>query len=142
MTLWISLGSTLAAWQSHLCVWRPQELADKKFQSLSTPRVNASNQVDGRKLFEIYRRFGSNACMADNGRDARFWEVWRRLSTGRLEAFQSCEHWLNEFRVFARDTNGQNYPGSQLSRPSSDEVLAAEYVEPVAPSKERAKATT
>jgi hypothetical protein len=71
------------------------------------PASNASNQVDGRKLFEIYRRLGLNVCMADNGRDAGFYEVWRRLSTGRLKVFQSCKHWLNEFRVFARDTNGQ-----------------------------------
>jgi hypothetical protein len=33
--------------------------------------------------------------------------VWTRLSTGRLKVFQSCKRWLDEFQVFARDTNGQ-----------------------------------
>jgi hypothetical protein len=45
--------------------------------------------------------------MADNGREAGFYEVWTRMSTGRLKVFQSCKRWLDEFRVFARDTNGQ-----------------------------------
>jgi hypothetical protein len=45
--------------------------------------------------------------MADNGRDAGFFEVWTRLSTGRLKVFHSLRHWLDEFRVFARDSNGQ-----------------------------------
>ncbi len=71
------------------------------------PASNASSQIDGRKLFEIYRRSGLNVLMADNGRDAGFYEVWIRLSTGRLKIFQSCKRWLDEFRVFARDENGQ-----------------------------------
>jgi hypothetical protein len=71
------------------------------------PASNASNQIDGRKLFEIYRRSGLNVLMADNGRDAGFFEVWTRLSTGRLKVFRSLKRWLDEFRVFARDSNGQ-----------------------------------
>lgn len=71
------------------------------------PASNASNQIDGRKLFEIYRRSGLNVSMADNGRDAGFYEVWTRPNTGRLKIFQSCKRWLDEFRVFARDSNGQ-----------------------------------
>jgi hypothetical protein len=71
------------------------------------PASNASNQVNGRKLFEIYRQQGLNVSFADNGREAGFYEVWSRLSTGRLKVFASCKGWLDEFRVFARDENGK-----------------------------------
>ena len=71
------------------------------------PASNASNQIDGRKLFAIYHASGLNVHMADNGREAGFYAVWLRLSTGRLKIFQSLKHWLDEFRVFARDEKGQ-----------------------------------
>jgi phage terminase large subunit-like protein len=71
------------------------------------PASNASSQIDGRKLFEIYRSSGLNVQMADNGRDAGFYAVWLRLSTGRLKIFRSCRRWIDDFRVFARDENGQ-----------------------------------
>jgi phage terminase large subunit-like protein len=71
------------------------------------PASNASSQVDGKKLFSIYRELGLNVYFADNGREAGFYAVWERLSTGRLKIFQSCKKWLDEFRVFARDSNGQ-----------------------------------
>jgi hypothetical protein len=71
------------------------------------PASNASNQIDGRKLFAIYHSLGLNVHMADNGREAGFYAVWLRLSTGRLKIFRSLKHWLAEFRVFARDEKGQ-----------------------------------
>lgn len=71
------------------------------------PASNASSQVDGKKLFSIYRDLGLNVYFADNGREAGFYAVWERLSTARLKVFQSCRKWLDEFRVFARDSNGQ-----------------------------------
>jgi hypothetical protein len=54
------------------------------------PASNASIQFDGRRLFEAYRRLGLNLCMADSAREAGFYKVWTRLSTGRLKVYQSC----------------------------------------------------
>jgi phage terminase large subunit-like protein len=71
------------------------------------PASNASNQVDGRKLFQMYRTLGLDVRMADNARESGIFEVWQRLSSGRLKVFKSCRNWLSEFRIFARDENGK-----------------------------------
>lgn len=70
------------------------------------PASNASSQVDGQKLLEIYRGLGLNLHTADNAREAGIYAVWTRLSTGRLKVFRSCRNFLDEFRIFARDENG------------------------------------
>jgi hypothetical protein len=69
--------------------------------------VPGSSQIDGRKLFQIYRGLGLDLRMADNAREAGIYSVWTRLSTGRLKVFRSCKNWLDEFRIFARDQNGK-----------------------------------
>jgi hypothetical protein len=71
------------------------------------PASNASNLVDGRKLFEMYSALGLKLHMAENARERGIYEVWMRLSTGRLKVFRSCRNWLDEFRTFARDENGK-----------------------------------
>ena len=47
------------------------------------------------------------ALSAENAREAGIYEVWMRLSTGKLKVFRSCRNWLDEFRIFARDENGK-----------------------------------
>jgi phage terminase large subunit-like protein len=71
------------------------------------PAANGRSQIDGSQLLQIYRRLGLNLQPADNAREAGIYEVWMRLSTGRLKVFRSCMHWLDEFRIFARDENGK-----------------------------------
>ena len=39
-------------------------------------------------------------------RRSGIYAVWSRLSTGRLKVFRSCKNWLDEFRTFARDEDG------------------------------------
>ena len=70
------------------------------------PASNASSQEDGRQLFQIYRGLGLDLRLAKNAREAGIYAVWTRLSTGRLKVFRSCVNWLNEFKTFARDENG------------------------------------
>jgi hypothetical protein len=71
------------------------------------PASNASSQVDGQRLLQIYRGLGLSLQTADNAREAGIYAIWTRLSTGRLKVFRSCGNWLDEFRIFARDENGQ-----------------------------------
>ena len=71
------------------------------------PAANGRSQIDGGQLLQIYRRLGLNLQMADNAREAGIYEVWMRLSTGKLKVFRSCRNWLDEFRIFARDENGK-----------------------------------
>jgi len=71
------------------------------------PAANGRSQVDGQRLFQIYKSLGLNLQLAQNAREAGIYAVWMRLSTGRLKIFKSCRNWLDEFRIFARDENGQ-----------------------------------
>ena len=71
------------------------------------PAANGRSQIDGRQLLQIYRGLGLTLQMAENAREAGIYEVWMRLSTGKLKVFRSCRNWLDEFRIFARDENGK-----------------------------------
>lgn len=71
------------------------------------PASSASNQKDGEKLIEIYRKLGLVLSKADNTVDAGIGEVWGRLSTGRLKVFKSLSNWRSEFRLYRRDEKGR-----------------------------------
>lgn len=71
------------------------------------PAANQRSQHDGERLLQKYRSLGLNLILAKNARDAGIYEVWSRLSTGKLKVFRSCRNWLDEFRTFARDENGK-----------------------------------
>ncbi len=71
------------------------------------PAANQRSQHDGERLLQKYRSLGLNLILAKNARDAGIYEVWTRLSTGKLKVFRSCRNWLDEFRTFARDENGK-----------------------------------
>jgi phage terminase large subunit-like protein len=71
------------------------------------PAANGRSQIDGRQLLQIYRGLGLTLQMAENAREAGIYEVWMRLSLGKLKVFRSCGNWLDEKRIFARDENGK-----------------------------------
>ena len=71
------------------------------------PAANGRSQVDGQQLMQIYRKLGLRLSNADNAREAGIYNVWMRLSTGKLKVFRSCRNWFDEFRIFARDENGK-----------------------------------
>jgi len=78
-----------------------------KLRGFIDPAANGRSQIDGQQLFKIYRTLGLDIYSAENAREAGIYTVWMRLSTGRLKIFKSCRNWLDEFRTFARDENGQ-----------------------------------
>ena len=71
------------------------------------PASCASSQIDGRKLIDIYKGLGLNLREADNTVEAGIYEVWNRLSTGRLKVFSSCSSLLEEYRMYRRDEKGK-----------------------------------
>lgn len=71
------------------------------------PAANQRSQIDGQRLLQIYRGLELHLIEAKNAREAGIYEVWTRLSTGKLKVFRSCRNWLDEFRTFARDENGK-----------------------------------
>lgn len=71
------------------------------------PASNGRSQHDGSQLIEVYRSLGLKLQNADNSVEAGIYQVWQRLSTGRLKVFKSCRNWLNEYRLYRRDENGR-----------------------------------
>src|SRR6185312_3533849 len=67
------------------------------------------SQEDGRKLMELYGKqgLGLDIEVADNAVEAGIYQVWMRLSTGRLKVFRSMGNWLQEFRLYRRDEKGR-----------------------------------
>lgn len=71
------------------------------------PAARGRNQKDGQQLLENYIDLGLDVDVAFNGVESGLYEVWQRLSTGRLKVFKSMSNWLAEYRLYRRDEKGQ-----------------------------------
>lgn len=71
------------------------------------PASRGRNQKDGQQLIQQYTDLGLNLDFAFNGVESGLYEVWQRLSTGRLKVFRSMSNWLAEYRLYRRDEKGQ-----------------------------------
>jgi hypothetical protein len=70
------------------------------------PAARGRSQADGEQLFQKYVDLGLRLTPAINAREAGIYEVWTRLSTGRLKVFASMRSWLAEYRIYRRDERG------------------------------------
>lgn len=93
------------------------------------PAANGRSQVDGQRLFALYRAMGLQIRNAANAREAGIHEVWMRLSTGRLKVFASCRNWLMEFRIFMRDEKGRIMDESKFHLMASTRYLLLNSVD-------------
>lgn len=71
------------------------------------PAARGRSQIDGQQLLMLYQQLGLNLVLANNAVEAGIYEVWTRLSTGRLKIFRSCTNLLAERRVYRRDETGK-----------------------------------
>lgn len=72
------------------------------------PASAGSNQKDGTQLMDIYRQHGLDLVPAKNAVESGIYEVWERLSTGRLKIFKSCSNLImDEMRLYRRDDKGR-----------------------------------
>lgn len=71
------------------------------------PASRGRTQDDGRQLLQMYVDLGLDLEIANNAVEAGIYEVWTRLSTGRLKVFRSMNNWLQEFRLYRRDDKGR-----------------------------------
>lgn len=71
------------------------------------PAANGRAQSDGLQLLQMYKDLGLDLETASNSVETGIYEVWSRLSTGRLKVFRSCSNWLQEFRLYRRNEKGQ-----------------------------------
>ena len=71
------------------------------------PASRGRGQSDGTQLLQSYMDLGLNLDTALNAVEAGIYEVWLRMSTGRLKVFSSCSNWIEEFRLYRRDEKGK-----------------------------------
>jgi hypothetical protein len=71
------------------------------------PAARGRQQDDGEKLIDQYVDLGLSIGAAQNTVESGIYEVWSRLSTGRLKVFRGLQNWLMEFRLYRRDEKGK-----------------------------------
>lgn len=71
------------------------------------PASRGRSQKDGEQLFQTYKDLGLILNPAINGVESGIYEVWQRLSTGRLKVFASLSNWFSEYRLYRRDEKGR-----------------------------------
>lgn len=76
-------------------------------QGAIDPAARARSQKDGEQLIQLYADLGLLLTPADNAVESGLFEVWERLSTGRLKIFRSCANVIAEYRLYRRDEKGR-----------------------------------
>ncbi len=71
------------------------------------PASRGRSQADGQTLLSTYHSLGLTLSLANNAVESGLYEVWSRLSSGRLKVFDTLASWLGEFRIYRRDEKGK-----------------------------------
>lgn len=72
------------------------------------PAARGRGQRDGERLMKVYQDLGLDTLtVANNGLESGIYEVWIRLTTGRLKVFRTLSNWTAEFRFYQRDEKGR-----------------------------------
>ena len=71
------------------------------------PAARGRSQKDGEQLLATYKQLGLDLALAINAVEAGIYDVWQRLSTGRLKVFASLGNFLSEYRLYRRDEKGR-----------------------------------
>jgi hypothetical protein len=71
------------------------------------PTAKGRSSRDGEQLLYVYQQMGLSLMPANNAVEAGIYDVWLRMTTGRLKVFKTCLNWLDEFRLYRRDESGK-----------------------------------
>jgi hypothetical protein len=71
------------------------------------PAARGRSQVDGQQLYQNYCDLGLKLELANNAVEAGIYDVWERLSAGKLKVFSTLQNWFAEFRIYRRDDKGK-----------------------------------
>jgi len=108
-------------WNRTAAVWGAQDRDtdtvwpwSEHYRGQAEPSVHAAvdaaargrGQKDGEQLLQNDIDLGLPLTKADNGVEAGLFDVWERLSTGRLKVFRTLQSWLAEYRLYRRDEKG------------------------------------
>jgi hypothetical protein len=76
------------------------------------PAGKMSSLNDGSKLIDMYRAKGLRLSPADNAREEGIMKVLERMNRGGLKIFDTLHKTIAEFRMYARDENGNPIKGN------------------------------
>ena len=77
-------------------------------QGVIDPAAHGRNQKDGTTLREIYQSLIEGQLEdADNTVEAGIFDIYLRMTTGRLKIFKSCTDIFTELRTYRRDEKGR-----------------------------------
>jgi phage terminase large subunit-like protein len=71
------------------------------------PASHGRSQNDGEQLFNLYQKFGLHITNAKNGVESGIFDVYQRLSSGRIKVFSTLENFLKEYKLYRRDEKGK-----------------------------------
>lgn len=71
------------------------------------PASRGRSQRDGHQLIQDYKDLGLKLDSAVNTVEAGLYQVWERLSAGKLKIFASCAPLFDEYRLYRRDDKGR-----------------------------------
>ena len=78
-----------------------------RLPGLIDPASQGRGQDDGRKLIDQYRQLGLDLTIADNAVEAGLFDIYTRMTTGRLKIFKTCLYLIEELRLYRRDEKGR-----------------------------------
>lgn len=71
------------------------------------PASRGRSQHDGSQLIELYRTEGLQLQIADNAVEAGIYDVYQRMTSGRLKIFRTLVNLQKELGVYHRDEHGK-----------------------------------
>lgn len=76
-------------------------------QGVIDPASRGRAQKDGEQLFQLYQEMGLTLHLANNSVEAGIYEVYQRLSSGRIKVFNNLVNFIYEYRLYRRDERGK-----------------------------------
>lgn len=73
---------------------------------LIDPGARGRSQADGKQLIVTYTSLGLKLVPCKNALEAGIYDVWERLSTGRIKIFKTLMNFQAEYRLYRRDEKG------------------------------------
>jgi hypothetical protein len=102
----VKAAAAAAAQQFFFIRWHEVQIA-YKIKGVIDPAARNRAQADGERLLATYKAQGLKLTPANNAVEAGIYEVWQRLSTGRLKFFRTLTNLQAEYRLYRRDENGK-----------------------------------
>lgn len=92
----------------HAAAIKRRYVGSTQFVGAIDPAARGRSQIDVQQILQLYQKEGLKLVPADNAVEAGIYNVWSRLSTGRLKIFKGVlAAWEEEYLMYQRDEAGK-----------------------------------